>query len=111
MAFAHTVPYDVGPTVLSDSELSPANGAHSHSSVRSAVDLDRFGEAVVSWLAADVEDVLGVGRTFEVDEVDNTFGVNGALWLNAIVRCAQQTNLGCGFVSAGNRGKKERERE
>ena len=110
-AFAHTVPDDVDALVLSNGELGTADCAHSHGGVRSGVDLDWFGVVALSRLATDIEDVLGVGLTLEVDEVDDSFGVHGGLRLNAIVWGAHQVDLGGGFAGSSSRGNDDKKRE
>jgi hypothetical protein len=47
---------------------------------------------------ADVENVLGARVTFEVDEVKDSFGVDGGLGLNAVVgrtKCSDRGSIGC----------------
>jgi hypothetical protein len=101
----------VDATVLSQGKLSAANGARGHGSVWPTIDLDWFGELVVSRLATDVENVPCAGLTFEVDEVNNSFGVNRRLRLNAIGGSAHQTDLRAGLCGGRNRGTKEHERD
>jgi hypothetical protein len=79
--------------------------------VRPSVDLDWFGVVDLSGFATDVEDVLGVGLTLEVDKVDNSFGVHGGLGLNAIVWGAQQMDLGGGLASGGSRDNDKKKRK
>src|SRR6266480_3995720 len=74
-AFAHAVPGDVDTAIFSNSELSAPNGAHSHGRVRLSVDLDGFGKILVTRFTADVKNIAGSWLAFEIDEVDNAFGV------------------------------------
>jgi hypothetical protein len=71
------------------------------------VDPDGFRKPRLTGLASDVEDVTGAGLALEINEVKDAFGVNGGLRLNAIVRRAQEMDLGGGLSGARNRGNKE----
>jgi hypothetical protein len=83
----------VDATVFADGKLSAANRAHGYGGVGLSVHLDWFGEVIVSGIAADVENIAAFGITFEVDEVDNAFGVHSGLGLNAVIRCGDEFDM------------------
>src|SRR5439155_20000525 len=82
---ARAVPGDVNTAVLAQGDLAAADRAGGDGALRLAVDAERFREAVLARLAADVEEIA-VGRlAFEVNEVQDPLGVQDRLGLNAVV--------------------------
>src|SRR5215831_15346555 len=92
-AFAHPIPDHMDTAILPDSQLSAANGPHSHCRVRLSIDLDRFRELRLSGPTAHVEDVPAPRFALEIDQVKDSFRVNRRLWLDAVVRRANQMHL------------------
>jgi hypothetical protein len=54
----------------------------------------------------NVEDVPGPGLAFEVDEVNDAFGIDGGLWLDAVIGCAER-----GDLCAPGSGQKQKEQQ
>src|SRR5262245_20851411 len=100
--FPHAVPDDVDTAILSHGELRSTNCAHGHGSMRLSVDPDGFGKLILSRVAMNVKDVAGSGLAFEVDEVNDSFGVRGSLRLDAVVRCADRRD--CDGLGSGKAG-------
>src|SRR5438132_875652 len=103
---AHTIPGDVNTAIFSNGELSATNGAHGHGGVWLSVNLDRFGKFGLARFAADVKNVSGFRVAFEVNQVNDAFGVSGRLWLDAVVWGTEQADL---FASGTSNAKEKQD--
>ncbi len=72
------------------------------------VNRDGFGKFALPWFAADVKNVAAFRVPFEVNQVDDAFGVHGGLGLDAVVWSSKQTDLWRSIVGSGDRSEEER---
>jgi hypothetical protein len=91
----------VNTPISADCQLRPADSADSYGAVGVTVDLNWFRESRLPGFPTDVEYIRSAGFSFEIYEVDDAFGIDASLGLNAIVRGAQQMDLGSGGGSVG----------
>src|SRR5262249_47235377 len=81
--FARAVPGDVDAAVLAYGQLTAADRARRDGAARLAVRPDRGGELGLTLLAADVKQVARLRLALEVDQMQDTPGIDDRLRLNA----------------------------
>jgi hypothetical protein len=89
----------VDTVVSADNDLSAADRTQSRHGAGFGVDLDGLGKLVLSGVTVDVKNVSAFRLAFEVNEMHAAVGVNGSLWLDAVIGSAERGHL------SGVRGK------
>ena len=87
------VPNDVDTACRSHRQLCATNRTDGHCTPLLAVDLEWSGEVRRPRLLADIKQVPCPGVAFVVNQVDNTAAIADELWLNALMRGANQSDV------------------
>ena len=92
-AFAHSIPCHVDSPVLANGQLRAANAAGGHRAAGLAIDLNRRGKSLLSWLLANVENIAASAFPLVIDQMHYPFAVHRGLWLDTIIRSTDERDL------------------
>ena len=88
--------------MFANGQVRAANRSRGNRAGGLAVDAEGRGKSLLARFAPDVKNIAAERFPFELNQVNNTLGIDGGLRLDAVVRRADQPDLGGVRQGGGN---------